>query len=35
VRLDAPVRAVERSLFAAHWTYQQGLLYPPSTTTRS
>jgi len=35
VRLDAPVRAVERSLFAAHRTYQQGLLYPPSTTTRS
>lgn len=28
-------RAVERSLFAAHRTYQQGLLYPPSTTTRS
>jgi hypothetical protein len=35
VRLDASVRAVERSLFPAHRTYQQGLLYPPSRTTRS
>jgi len=35
VRPDAPVRAVERSHFAAHRTYQQGLPYPPSTTTRS
>src|SRR5258706_6031911 len=35
VRLDAPVQAVEPSLFAAPRTYQQGPLYSPSTTTPS